>query len=126
MTFTPCFLWIFVGAPYIEQLRGNKPLSGALSAITAAVVGVVLNLAIWFAVHMVFHSTRHIGGLGLSFDAPIPASLDVWSLLLALGAAIAIFRFKLGMLPTSRGNLRVRRRLVCHRPRDCDAALNAH
>ena len=100
VTFTPCFLWIFVGAPYIEQLRGNKPLSGALSAITAAVVGVVLNLAIWFAIHTVFHATRHIGGLGLSFDAPILVSLDVWSLILALGAAIAIFRFKVGMIPT--------------------------
>ena len=100
VTFTPCFLWIFVGAPYIEQLRGNKPLSGALSAITAAVVGVVLNLAIWFAVHTVFRRTLHIGSFGLSFDAPIPASLDVWSLILALGAAIAIFRFKAGMIPT--------------------------
>ena len=100
VTFMPCFLWIFVGAPYIEQLRGNKPLSGALSAIPAAVVGVVLNLAIWFAIHTVFHATRYIGGHGLSFDAPVPASLDVRSLILALGAAIAIFRFKVGMIPT--------------------------
>jgi chromate transporter len=98
VTFTPCFLWIFAGAPYIEQLRGDKPLSGALSAITAAVVGVVLNLAIWFAVHTVFRATRHVGGFGLSFDAPIPASLDVWSFILAIGAAIAIFRFKVGMI----------------------------
>jgi chromate transporter len=99
VTFTPCFLWIFAGAPYIEQLRGNKLLTGALSAITAAVVGVVLNLAIWFAVHTVFRATRHISGAGFSFDAPIPASLDVWSLALALSAAIAIFRFKIGMIP---------------------------
>ena len=49
VTFVPCFLWIFLGAPFIEALRGNKALSGALSAITAAVVGVILNLAIWFA-----------------------------------------------------------------------------
>ena len=104
VTFTPCFLWIFAGAPYIEQLRGDKPLSGALSAITAAVVGVILNLAIWFAIHTVFHTTRHIGGFGLSFDAPVPASLDVWSLILALGAAIAIFRFKVGMIPTLAGS----------------------
>jgi chromate transporter len=100
VTFTPCFLWIFVGGPYIEQLRGNKPLSGALSAITAAVVGVILNLAIWFAIHAMFRETRHIGGLGLSFDAPTVASLDIWSLVLALGAAIAIFRFKAAMIPT--------------------------
>jgi chromate transporter len=99
VTFTPCFLWIFVGAPYIEQLRDNKLLTGALSAITAAVVGVVLNLAIWFAVHTVFRATRHISGFGISLDAPIPASLDVWSFILALCAAIAIFRFKVGMIP---------------------------
>ena len=104
VTFTPCFLWIFAGAPYIEQLRGNKPLSGALSAITAAVVGVVLNLAIWFAVHTVFGVTRHIGGFGLSFDAPVLVSLDVWSFVLALGAAIAVFRFKVGMIPTLAGS----------------------
>ncbi len=99
VTFAPCFLWIFAGAPYIEQLRDNKPLSGALSAITAAVVGVILNLAVWFAVHTVFRATRHVGAFGLSFDAPVPASLDVWSFVLALGAAIAIFRFKVGMIP---------------------------
>jgi chromate transporter len=104
VTFAPCFLWIFAGAPYIERLRGNKPLSGALSAITAAVVGVVLNLAIWFAIHTVFRATRHIGGFGLSFDAPVLTSLDVWSLILALGAAIAIFRFKVGMIPTLVGS----------------------
>src|SRR5205085_11125976 len=53
-TFTPCFLWIFLGAPYIERLRGNLRLSSALSAITAAVVGVILNLAVWFALHVFF------------------------------------------------------------------------
>ena len=54
VTFVPCFLWIFVGAPFVETLRGNKALSSALSAITAAVVGVILNLAIWFALHTLF------------------------------------------------------------------------
>jgi chromate transporter len=99
VTFTPCFLWIFAGAPYIEQLRGNKSLSGALSAITAAVVGVVLNLAVWFSIHTMFRVTQHFAKLGISVDAPIPASLDVWSLALALCAALAIFRFKVGMIP---------------------------
>jgi chromate transporter len=99
VTFTPCFLWIFVGAPYIEQLRSNKPLSGALSAITAAVVGVVLNLAVWFAIHTMFRAMRPFAMVGVSLDAPVPASLDVWSLVLALCAAIAIFRFKIGMIP---------------------------
>ncbi len=60
----------------------------------------VLNLPIWFAIHTVFRATRHVGGFGFSFDAPVPASLDVWSVILALGAAIAIFRFKVGMIPT--------------------------
>ncbi len=100
VTFTPCFLWIFVGAPYIEQLRGNRPLSGALTAVTAAVVGVILNLAIWFAIHVMFRSTRQVGGFGVSVDAPVPASLDAWSLIVALAAAVAIFRFKLSMIPT--------------------------
>ncbi|HMP06590.1 MAG TPA: chromate transporter, partial [Lacipirellulaceae bacterium] len=54
VTFAPCFLWIFLGAPYIERLRGHRPLNAALSAVTAAVVGVVLNLSIWFAIHSVF------------------------------------------------------------------------
>ncbi len=100
VTFTPCFLWIFLGAPFIERLRGNKALSGALAAITAAVVGVILNLAVWFALHTWFRETRPVHGLGLSFDAPLPASLDPWALALSAAAAIAIFRFKAGMIPT--------------------------
>src|SRR5262249_25824358 len=68
--FTPCFLWIFLGAPFVETLRGNKALNAALSAITAAVVGVVLNLAIWFAIHTVFRETVPVRAFPLSFDAP--------------------------------------------------------
>jgi chromate transporter len=100
VTFTPCFLWIFLGAPFIETLRGNKALSAALSAITAAVVGVVLNLAIWFAIHTIFRQTIPVRAFPLSFDAPNPASVDPWALSLSLAAAIAIFRFKVGMIPT--------------------------
>ncbi len=98
VTFTPCFLWIFLGAPFIETLRGNTALAGALSAITAAVVGVILNLSIWFAVHTVFREVTPVRSLGLSFDAPVPASLDIPALILAIAAAIATFRFNLGML----------------------------
>jgi chromate transporter len=98
VTFAPCFLWIFVGAPYIEALRGNKALAGALSAITAAVVGVILNLSIWFALHTLFRQTFPVHGFGLSFDAPVLTSIDVPALLLSLGAATAIFRFNIGML----------------------------
>jgi len=100
VTFTPCFLWIFLGAPFIETLRGNKALNAALSAITAAVVGVVLNLAIWFAIHSIFRETVPIRAFPLSFDAPRLASVDWLALALTLAAAVAIFRFKIGMIPT--------------------------
>jgi chromate transporter len=98
VTFTPCFLWIFVGAPYIEALRGNKALAGALSAITAAVVGVILNLSIWFALHTLFRHTLPIQGYGFSFDAPVLASVDLPALALSVAAATAIFRVNVGML----------------------------
>jgi chromate transporter len=96
----PCFLWIFLGAPYIEQLRGNKALTGALSAITAAVVGVILNLAIWFAIHTIFLQTVPVRWLGFTFELPVPASINPWTLLLSISAVIAIFRFKAGLLQT--------------------------
>jgi chromate transporter len=100
VTFTPCFLWIFLGAPFIERLRDNKALDGALSAITAAVAGVILNLAIWFALHTVFREVIPVHQYGLSFDLPLPASVDPWALLLSLAAIVAILRFKLGMITT--------------------------
>jgi len=98
VTFTPCFLWIFLGAPFIETLRGNKGLAGALSAITAAVVGVILNLSIWFALHTLFRQTSPVRSLGLSFDMPVWSSIDIAALVLAVAAATAVFRFNLGML----------------------------
>jgi chromate transporter len=100
VTFTPCFLWIFLGAPYVEKLRGNRALSAALSTITAAVVGVILNLAVWFAIHTVFRQTVPVRAFPLAFDVPVPGSLDAWALVLSVAAAVAIFRFKLGMIPT--------------------------
>jgi chromate transporter len=104
VTFTPCFLWIFLGAPFIETMRGNKGLAGALTAITAAVVGVILNLSIWFALHTVFRQTVPVRSFGLSFDMPVWASLDVAALLLAIAAATAIFRFNIGMLTVLAGS----------------------
>ncbi|MGJ0531890.1 MAG: chromate efflux transporter [Methylocystis sp.] len=100
VTFTRCFLWIFLGAPYIERLRGNRALTGALSAITAAVVGVILNLAVWFAIHTLFHRTTPVRSLRLAFDLPLPSSVDPWALLLTIGAIVAIFRLKTGLLQT--------------------------
>src|SRR3984893_16220589 len=104
VTFTPCFLWIFLGAPFIERLRGNKGLAGALTAITAAVVGVILNLSIWFALHTVFQQTSPVRSFGLSFDMPVLSSVDFPALVLAIAAAAAIFRFKMGMLTVLAGS----------------------
>jgi chromate transporter len=99
VTFTPCFLWIFLGAPYIEKLRGNKALSAALAAITAAVVGVVLNLAVWFALHVLFAELRELHWLGMKIEVPVVSTVNVPSLILTAAAMIAVFRFKVGMIP---------------------------
>jgi chromate transporter len=104
VTFTPCFLWIFVGAPYIERLRGNIGLAGALGAITAAVVGVILNLSIWFALHTLFRETAPVHAFPFAFDRPVLTSVDVPALVLSIAAATAIFRFKLGMLTVLAGS----------------------
>lgn len=99
VTFVPCFLWIFLGAPFIERMRGNRALAGALAAVTAAVVGVVLNLAVWFAIHTLFRETWKLRAGPLAFDVPVLGSIDVPAALLALAVAIAMFRFRLGMIP---------------------------
>jgi chromate transporter len=98
VTFTPCFLWIFFGAPFVEVLRANKALGAALGAITAAVVGVILNLAVWFALHVLFAKLVPVTLLGASFGMPVLSSVDIPSLVLAVAAAIAIFRFRMGMI----------------------------
>jgi chromate transporter len=100
VTFAPCFLWIFLGAPYVEALRGVRELSAALSAVTAAVVGVILNLAVWFGVHIVFSETIPWRHWGLALDLPVLASLDVVATIIAIAAALALFRFKVGIIPT--------------------------
>jgi chromate transporter len=99
VTFSPCFLWIFFGAPFVEAMRANKALGAALGAITAAVVGVILNLAVWFALHVLFAKVVQVHWLGASIDVPVPNSVDLPSLVLSVAAAIAIFRFKVGMIP---------------------------
>jgi chromate transporter len=98
VTFMPCFLWIFLGAPYVERLRRNRALAGALSAVTAAVVGVILNLGIWFALHFLFRDVTRIRSGPLDFDAPILPTVDLPALLLALAAAVAILRFRLNAM----------------------------
>jgi chromate transporter len=96
-TFAPCFLWIFAGAPYIEHLRGNRALSSALSAITAAVVGVILNLALWFGLHVLFGavSENWIGPLRLY--VPTWGTLEPAALVLSVVSGLALFRFHLGI-----------------------------
>jgi chromate transporter len=97
VTFAPCFLWIFLGAPYVEALRGNRTIHAALSAITAAVVGVILNLSVWFAVHTIFH-TVHSTTFGLvRADIPQWSSIDPAALVLSAASLVAMLRFKLGM-----------------------------
>lgn len=100
-TFVPCFFWIFLGAPYIEQLRQNKALSAALGAITAAVVGVIMNLALWFALHVVFGK---VVSVGWGVEVPVFSSLDWRAALLSAAAMIAMLRLKVGMLPTLAGS----------------------
>ena len=99
VTFVPCFLWIFVGAPFAEVLRGSKALAAALAAITAAVVGVILNLAVWFGLHVLFGTLLPIHIAGATLQVPVLSTVDLPSLAIATAAAIAIFRFKVGMIP---------------------------
>lgn len=99
VTFVPCFLWIFLGAPYIEKLRNSKMLSAALTGITAAVVGVILNLAVWFGIQVSF---AHVNEISVSFGriiVPEWSTIKVDSIVLSLLAAIAMLRFKVGMIP---------------------------
>ncbi|PAP75607.1 chromate efflux transporter [Rubrivirga marina] len=100
VTFAPCFLWIFLGAPYIEYLRGRKALTSALSAITAAVVGVILNLAVWFALHTLFGEVDEVVWNGVRLFRPVWASVDPAAVVIAVLSAVALFRFKVGMIQT--------------------------
>jgi chromate transporter len=99
-TFVPSFLWIFLGGPYVEALIGNARLNAALSAITAAVVGVILNLAAWFALHVLFGEVNDVEAYGLTLHAPALSSVDWPALVLALIAGAATFVFRLGMMWT--------------------------
>jgi chromate transporter len=99
VTFVPCFLWIFLGAPFVETIRGNRALAAALAVITAAVVGVILNLAVWFGLHVLFGEVREVEGLGMSLDIPVLATIDPAALVLTLAAVVAVFHLKIGMIP---------------------------
>jgi len=96
-TFAPCFLWIFAGAPYIEWISAQRRLSGALSGITAAVVGVIANLSLWFALHVFFAEvTRESAGI-LTLWTPTLSTLDWRVPVLALLAGVLLLRVGLGL-----------------------------
>jgi chromate transporter len=104
VTFAPCFAWIFLGAPYMEGLRRNRTLSAALSAVTAAVVGVILNLALWFALHVIWRQTTPVTLGPLRLDLPVMASANLPAAGLSALALIAVFRLRLGLVPVMTGS----------------------
>ena len=99
-TFAPCFLWIFAGAPYVERLSANPRLAGALAGVTAAVVGVILNLSLWFALHVLFGTVTATWLGPVQLWTPDLATLNVEALLLAILAAILLFGFHVGIAGT--------------------------
>lgn len=94
MTFAPCFLWIFTFAPYVEYLRSRKSLSHALKGISAAVVGVILNLSVWFVLKALFASSQSVKVFPLDFEYPLIATLDPYALGICLASILMIFVFK--------------------------------
>jgi chromate transporter len=98
VTFVPSFLFVLLGAPYMERLRGNRTLTAALTGITAAVVGVIANLGVYFAVHTLFRETHAVDRFGLALALPDPATLRPVALAIAVVAAVLIFRLKWSVL----------------------------
>jgi len=99
VTFVPCFVWILAGAPYVERLRADRTLAAALEAIGAAVTGVILHLATWFALHTLFLVVEPVRLGPLVLDLPVLASWNPAACLLTLGALLAVFRFRIGLAP---------------------------
>lgn len=100
VTFVPCFLFIFLGAPYVERLRGNRSLSAALTGITAAVVGVIANLAVYFAVHTLFATTTPLTWGPIHLEIPDAGSLQPVAVVITLAAMVMVFRLKWSVLRT--------------------------
>lgn len=98
VTFVPCFVWIFVGAPYVERLRANVRLSSALACITAAATGVFLNLATWFALHVVFADVDRVEAGPIRIAVPQLATLRVDAVVIAIVSAWLLLRRKRGVL----------------------------
>ncbi|WP_299702460.1 chromate efflux transporter [uncultured Tateyamaria sp.] len=98
VTFVPCFLWIFMAGPYLDHIATRPRLSAALQGITAAVVGVILNLSVWFALHVVFADvgTAKIGAL----PVPDPSTLNPWAIGLTVAAGLLMLRLRVSLLAT--------------------------
>jgi chromate transporter len=103
VTFVPCFLFIFAGAPYVEYLRGHRPLRAALKGVMAAVVGVVLNLAAWFALHTLFRDVNEVHAGPARLFVPDWSTVDWRAAVIAVAAMIAVFRFRVGLFPLLAG-----------------------
>ena len=97
-TFAPCFLWIFLGAPYIERLRSNRSLTSALGAVTAAVVGIIADVAVTFGIHTLFDQVRFVRVLRGPVPVPVLGSVDVFALGIAVASFVAVWRFRVGVL----------------------------
>ena len=97
VTFAPCFAFVFLGAPLVERLQASRVLSGALAAITAAVVGVIANLAVWFGLRVLFRELQPVTLGPVALELPVLSSLDLAALALASLAALCLFRFRLGV-----------------------------
>jgi chromate transporter len=100
VTFAPCFAAVFIGAPLVERLQSNHSLAGALAAVTASVVGVIANLAVWFALQVLFRDHIALRAGPLTIDLPVLTSVDFAALALAAFAAICLFYLKRGVLQT--------------------------
>jgi chromate transporter len=98
VTFVPCFLWIFLGAPFVERIRGIRSLTAALFTITAAVVGVVLNLAVWFALHTLFGELKVIEGAGARLSIPVLSTISWPAVVIGAVSSVLVFRFHWGVL----------------------------
>lgn len=103
-TFAPCFLWIFVGAPYVERIRGNVRLASALQTVMAAVVGVIANLAVTFGVLTLFREVREVSFLGGEFPVPVLTEIDPFALVVAVTAFVVLWRFRWNVVPVIAGS----------------------
>jgi chromate transporter len=100
VTFAPCFAWIFLGAPFVERMHDQPRLKGALAGVTAAVVGVIANLALWFGLRVVFAQVERLPIGPTAIDVPVWSTLQPSALALAVLAAVLLFGLKQGLART--------------------------